>query len=353
MKDSDTADVKDTPTLEHNLTELRRKGGSPEKQSLRGFEPQYRDIVEYIVRITHRIWEEGDMGYIYDTYLHNVTVHTGYGTAYGVEEVVSGSIAFLAALPDRRMYAEDVVWTGDDAEGFHTSHLIVNTGTNSGYSPWGPPTGKRVGFLAIANCLVRENRIVEEWLVRDTSALLRGLGYSLWDVARAAVAAQPPRVFGETGRLQGQHPPVPYQPRHDEPHVEDLVRRLFHEVWNGRHFNVLGEVYGEDATLHVPGGLTLRGGANVRAYHLNFVAMFPDAHLNVEHVYWLGNETDGYRVAVRWRFAGTHARYGWYGPPTNKRVDVLGISHLHVKDGRVTKHYFVFDELAVVMQLVA
>ena len=23
------------------------------------------------------------MGYIYDTYLHNVTVHTGYGVAYG------------------------------------------------------------------------------------------------------------------------------------------------------------------------------------------------------------------------------------------------------------------------------
>ncbi|CAN5888951.1 ester cyclase [soil metagenome] len=346
------------PTLEHNLTELRRKGGLPEKQALRGFEPQYRDIVDYIVRITHRIWEEGDMGYIYDTYLHNVTVHTGFGTAYGVEEVVSGSIAFLAALPDRRMYAEDVVWTGDDVAGFHTSHLIVNTGTNSGYSPWGPPTGKRVGFLALANCLVRENRIVEEWLVRDTGALLRGMGFDLWEVARAAVRTLPPRVFGETDRLQGQHPPVSYEPHHDEPHVEgphieDFVRRLFHEVWNGRHFNVLSEVYAGDSSLLVPGGLTLRGVANSRAYHLNFIAMFPDAHLNVEHVYWLGTDADGYRVAVRWRFAGTHTRYGWYGPPTDKRVDILGISHLHVKDGKVTKHYLVFDELAVVMQLVA
>ena len=70
-----------------------------------------------------------------------MTVHTGYGTSYGVEEVVSGSIAFLAALPDRRMYAEDVVWTGDDAEGFHTSHLIVNTGTNSGLQPLGAADG--------------------------------------------------------------------------------------------------------------------------------------------------------------------------------------------------------------------
>ena len=236
MTDSSAdSNEEDTPTLEHNLAELRRKSGVPEGQSLRGFEPRYRDIVDYIVRITHRIWEEGDMGYIYDTYLHNVTVHTGYGAFYGVEEVVSGSIAFLAALPDRRMVAEDVIWTGDDEAGFHTSHLIVNTGTNTGYSPWGPPTGRRVGFLAIANCVVKENRIVEEWLVRDTSALLRGLGYDLWEVARETATTQPPQVFGETDRLQGQQPPAPYVLRHDAPqadklqelHIEDFVRRTF------------------------------------------------------------------------------------------------------------------------------
>ena len=352
----------DTPTLEHNLTELRRKSGVPEGQSLRGFESQYRDIVDYIARITHRIWEEGDMGYIYDTYLHNVTVHTGYGASYGVEEVVGGSVAFLAALPDRRLVAEDVIWTGDDEAGFHTSHLIVNTGTNTGYSPWGPPTGRRAGFLAIANCVVKENRITEEWLVRDTSALLRGLGYDLWEVAREMATTQPPQVFGETDRLQGQLPPAPYEPRLEashagdprvgDLHLEDWVRRIFHEVWNGRHFNVLAEAYEGDASLFVPGGLTLRGVANIRAYHLNFVAMFPDAYLSVEHVFWLGNDKDGYRVAVRWRFAGTHARYGWYGRATHKRVDILGVSHLHVKEGRVAKHYLVFDELAVVMQLV-
>jgi len=37
---------------------------------MRGFEATYGDIVDYSVRITHRIWEEGDMGYIYETYAH-------------------------------------------------------------------------------------------------------------------------------------------------------------------------------------------------------------------------------------------------------------------------------------------
>ncbi len=80
--------------------------------------------------------------------------------------------------------------------------------------------------------------------------------------------------------------------------------------------------------------------------------MFPNAHLSVEHVYWLGDAEKGYRVAVRWRVAGTHGRYGMYGKPTGRRVNVLGISHLHVKDDKITKHIMVFDELALLMQLV-
>ena len=40
----------------------------PRRQSMRGFEDTYVDIVDYIVRITHRIWEDQDVGYIYDTY---------------------------------------------------------------------------------------------------------------------------------------------------------------------------------------------------------------------------------------------------------------------------------------------
>ena len=42
--------------------------------SMKGFETQYKNIVDYIVRITHRIWEEKDIGYIYDTYAHDCRV---------------------------------------------------------------------------------------------------------------------------------------------------------------------------------------------------------------------------------------------------------------------------------------
>ena len=117
------------------------------RQDMAGFEDDYIDFVDFIVRITHRIWEQGDMGYIYDTYQHNVVVHTAFGMSYGVEDVVSGSIAFLAGFPDRRLIAEDVIWKGNDKEGFYSSHLISNLATNLGYSPWSAPTSKKVHYL--------------------------------------------------------------------------------------------------------------------------------------------------------------------------------------------------------------
>lgn len=344
--------MNETPSLEQNLSALIQEGRTPPPQAMRGFDPQYQNIVDYIVRITHRIWEEADMGYIYDTYAPDIPVHTGYGTSYGVEEVVGGSVAFLAALPDRRMYAEDVIWTGDDKAGFHTSHLIANTATNTGFSPWGPPTGKRVSFLAIANCFVRENRITEEWLVRDTGALIRQLGFDLWEVARVARPADTPTVTGETDRLLGQRPPEPYRQRHEDWHIEDFVQRIFHEVFNGRHFNVLAETHHPGAVMRVPGNLRLYGTGNIRSYLLNLLAMFPDAALTVEHLYCLGDAAQGYRVAVRWRLQGMHRHHGFYGRPTGKRMNILGVSHLHVDAQQVTEHVMVFDELAVAMQLV-
>ena len=58
-----------------------RSRGSERAQRMRGFEDQYCDIIDYIVRITHRIWEEKDVGYIYDTYSQTSRVYDDYGLA--------------------------------------------------------------------------------------------------------------------------------------------------------------------------------------------------------------------------------------------------------------------------------
>lgn len=36
-----------------------------------GFDPIYTDIVDCIIRCTHHIWDERDIGLIYSHYTHN------------------------------------------------------------------------------------------------------------------------------------------------------------------------------------------------------------------------------------------------------------------------------------------
>ena len=69
------------------------------RQSMRGFEDTYVDIVDYIVRITHRIWEDQDVGYIYDTYAPGCFVYDDSGPNYGVEQVVDGTVRPHPRLP--------------------------------------------------------------------------------------------------------------------------------------------------------------------------------------------------------------------------------------------------------------
>jgi hypothetical protein len=172
-----------TTTNNHSVVfdnrDIVRYEAGERRMAMRGFEAEYADIVDYIVRITHRIWEEKEIGYIYDTYQHNCIVHGSMGDAHGREGVVAATLEWLAAFPDRRVYADDVIWSGNEDDGFHTSHLVTSVGYNYGWTPYGPPTGKKVLVRAIANCLAKENMIFEEWLLRDEVCLIKQLGFDL------------------------------------------------------------------------------------------------------------------------------------------------------------------------------
>jgi hypothetical protein len=65
--------------------DIARYTAGERRMPMRGFDPQYTDIVDYIIRITHRIWEEKAVGYIYETYQHNCVVHGSGGDVYGAK----------------------------------------------------------------------------------------------------------------------------------------------------------------------------------------------------------------------------------------------------------------------------
>ncbi len=102
---------------------------------------------------------------------------------------------------------------------------------------------------------------------------------------------------------------------------------------------------------HSASGRELYGQDEIIQFIINWLGAFPDGRMNIDHFAVLGNDHDGYRVAIRWMFVGTHEGYGLYGAPTGKRVRIMGITHQHVKDGRFVQEWTVFDELALLAQL--
>ena len=76
--------------------------GRARVQSMRGFDDCYTDIVDYIIRCTHRIWDERDVGLIYSHYTHNCVAYTTMGTMYDRETHIRDTIQRLVEFPDRR-----------------------------------------------------------------------------------------------------------------------------------------------------------------------------------------------------------------------------------------------------------
>ena len=327
------------------------------RQPMRGVEEEYVDIIDYIVRVTHRIWEDQDVGYIYDTYSAGCGVYDDSGMKYGVERVVEETMQSINAFPDARHYADDIIWAGDEDQGFATSHRAINVGHHTGPWRFGPPTGRKINLWVIANCVMRENEIFEEWVLYNTAAKLAQLGIDIPTAARAFGNEGGLDALGEreltaverlTGGRKPEHYPASTSAGFD---VEHVVRALFHETYNRRDLSAIDRVYATNVRWH---GATNRSGygrADVRVMARGLLSTFPDLGLHVDEVYWMGNEHEGFRVAVRWTAVGTHRGYGLYGTPTGRRVHIWGLSQLYFVGGRIVEDWMLFNEFAVLAQL--
>jgi predicted ester cyclase len=266
--------------------------------------------------------------------------------------VIEATTAFLSAFPDMRLYADDIIWCGDEDVGFWTSHRLTLVGHNTGWSEWGPPTGRRINLMVIADCHSRQNRIDDEYVVHNVSSLVRQLGHDVQGLARSTAAVAAPfgdAASGEVERIVGQGSPERLDP--DEPGIEAFVRRTLHELWNWRLLDRVGERYAAGFRFHGPTDRELFGRADYVAYVLELLTMFPDAGHRVDDLYWMGNDRDGYSVAVRWSLTGTHRGPGPYGPPTGRRVRHWGLTQLAIRDGVIVEEWTVANEWQVLQEL--
>ncbi len=198
--------------------------------------------------------------------------------------------------------------------------------------------------------------IVEEWLLRDETSLIRQLGFDVWAIAEAQMRTSngrvQPETSGEIGRTIGQFPPLHMPPPPtSEFDVEDFVRRAYHEIWNWRLLNKIRDYYAPSHECSTTGSRKYQGPSELTAFVLGMLSMFPDAGVTVEHVYWNGDEQRGYRVAVRWTLTGSHTGYGIYGAPSGARVRLMGLSQHHILREKFIREYTLFDEMGLMKQV--
>ncbi len=330
------------------------------RMPMRGFDEEFVDIADYIIRITDRIWHERKVELCRRYYAEDSVIHTLTGDIAGAATVEANTHATLAAFPDRTLDGDNVIWSGDEEEGYYSSHLITSRMTNDGPSEFGPATGRRARIRTIADCLCRENLIVEEWLVRDNAGLVLQLGLDPAAIAKSQAAGDieagrnlintlAPRRADTLETTRGKAAPA--KPERPEEAPEDFAAFVFDEIWNRKNLDALPQLYDFRVGAHLTGGRDLYGTLEMREYLNAFFAAAPDVVASVDHVAWIPYLGEAKDIAVRWSLAGAHSGDGLFGPASGAPIYILGASHWRVINGRIREEWTVFDDLAVLRQI--
>ena len=163
---------------------------------MKGFDSKFKDLPDFIIKITYQIWENNDVESIRKYYadVPDVSLATPTrspsGVIYGAEPVIEATLASKKLFPDRTLLGEDVIWIGNDEEGYFSSHRILSTATHNKDGLYGKATGKKLVYRGIADCACKNNQVYDEWLVRDQGAIVRQLNLDPKTYAKTLIDKQ-------------------------------------------------------------------------------------------------------------------------------------------------------------------
>jgi hypothetical protein len=346
-----------------DLPEVRSPVGQPlsdqlalgeRRQDLPGFEPCYRDFVDYIIRCTHRIWEEKNVGLCRTHYSPDCVMHTMAGPTVGSSSVVQGTIGALGMSADRQVIGEDVIWSHDDDGRLYSSHRITSQMTHSGDDPMlGPATGRLSGVTTIADCACSNNLIVEEWLVRDNARAVAQVGRDPMVVAVEQAAAD---RLGDPERHQWRLSDIAeVRSGRDvvigEDHPASLPAAMLAAAFREHLYGDAAQAFSPSAEIRWP---TNRHGFG-RGYWIGcamqLTAALHDTSLRIEHSAARPLPGGDVAVALRWRLAGVHRGLGPWGAPSGREILILAVSHYRLRGSKIVEDVTVFDELALLRQV--
>jgi hypothetical protein len=317
---------------------------------MRGFDPRFKDLPDFILGITKEIWEDRGIATLRHYYGDRLAVRSPASVVVGNANVIAATMATLAEFPDRRLLGEDVIWTGDEEAGFLSSHRLLSTATHLGDGAYGSASGRTLRYRIIADCAARENQIYDEWLVRDQGAITRQLG-----IEPKRFAAD--RIAAEGGAETCIKPLTPendvaatYAGRgNDDPwgrRYAELITRIM-----AADLAAIPKVYDRALQLEMPGGITGHGWDAADRFWLGLRSAFPSAEFRIDHVIGREDPMMPPRAALRWSLWGPHDGFGAFGAPTHAMVYVLGMSHAEFGPWGVRREWVLYDDTAIWKQI--
>ena len=321
---------------------------------LEGTSGPYRDLVDYILGITHEIWESRQVERIRDYYADDTLIYTLGGLVRGASAIVQNTYDTLRAFPDRLLLGDAVVWSRESPGVFYSSHRISSPMTNRGDSAFGAATGRAVRVTTIADCLVERGVITREWLVRDNHGLVRQLGFDPLQLARRAAAAPRSAEFedwlgAESARIAALPAPAKRAAVEWAPaSAADFALAVLHQAWCGTA--TPASPYAPYAVLHDSAPIA-SGRAAIAAHHAELHAALGDVRIAVDHCCVRPGDDGQFDVAARWMLRGVH-RGDWLGvAATGTPLLVLGVTHWRLVAGRIAAEWSIYDRMAVLAQM--
>jgi predicted ester cyclase len=125
----------------------------------------------------------------------------------------------------------------------------------------------------------------------------------------------------------------------------DLVLDVFSAI-SAHDLDALRACWAPDGVERFPDA-TCSGVDEIAAHFEGLFAALPDLHMDVVHT-----AEEGDAVFARWRLTGAHTGGAFAGiERTGARIELDGMDHFTVRDGKVVSNFVVFDQMEVGRQL--
>jgi steroid delta-isomerase-like uncharacterized protein len=121
----------------------------------------------------------------------------------------------------------------------------------------------------------------------------------------------------------------------------------FYDVYHTKDVNLLDRLLAPEYIGQV-NGREIKGAEAAKQFITAFLSAFPDVQYTIHDTV-----TDGDKVVTRWTATATHAGDFAGIAPTQKRIQMFGITIFHIVDGRIAALWNSWDVFGLMQQLQA